>query len=67
MNRRLIKLVGRMSQSADNNEITTGDSEQTVPASELRATIAKMLKEALSDHNVGKGKQKSSNSEGRMY
>ena len=55
-----------MSQSADKNETTTGDSEQTVPTSELRATIAKMLREALSDHKVRKGKQKSSNSEGRM-
>ena len=67
MNRRLIKLVGSMLQSADKNETTTGNSEQTVPASELRATIAEMLKEALSDHKVRKGKQKSSNSEGRMY
>ena len=45
-----------MSQSADKNETIMGDSEQIVPASELRAIIAKMLKEALSDHKVGKGK-----------
>ena len=57
MNRWLIKLVeSSMSQSADKNETIMGDSEQIVPASELRAIIAKMLKEALSDHKVGKGK-----------
>ena len=55
-----------MSQSADKNETTMGDSEQTVPALELRAIIAEMLKEALSDHKVGKGKQKNSNSKGRI-
>ena len=55
-----------MSQSRDKNESATGGSEQTVPASELRVTIAKMLKEALSDHKVGRGKQKSSISERRM-
>ena len=55
-----------MLQSGDKNESATGGSEQTVPPSELRATIAEMLKEALSDHKVGKGKQKTSNSEGRM-
>ena len=55
-----------MPQSGDKNEPSMGSSEPTVPASELRATIAKMLKEALSDHKAGKGKQKSSNSEGKM-
>ena len=55
-----------MSQSGDKNESTTGGSEQTVPASELSATTAEMLKEALSDHKAGKGKQKSSNSEERV-
>ena len=42
-----------MSQSGDNNESATGGSEQTVPTSELSATAAEMLKEALSDHNAG--------------
>ena len=67
MNRWLIKLVGSsMSQSTNKNETTTENSEQTVPASELRVTITEMLKEALSGHKIGKGKQKNSNSEGRM-
>ena len=55
-----------MSQSGDKNESAMGSSEQTVPASELRATIAEMLKKDLSDHKVGKGKQKTSNLRGRM-
>ena len=60
-------LIGSsMSQSGEKNESTTGGSEQTIPASELRATISKMLKDALSNHKIGKGKQKSSDSEGRM-
>ena len=42
-----------MSQSGHKNEFTTGSSEQTVPASELSATTALMLKEALSDHKAG--------------
>ena len=42
-----------MSQSRDNNKFTTGGSEQTVPASELSATTAEMLKEAFSDHKAG--------------
>ena len=67
VNRRLIEFNwSSMLQSGDKNESATGGSEQTVPPSELRATIAEMLKEALSDHKVGKGKQKTSNSEGRM-
>ena len=45
VNRWLIKLVGSsMSQSTDKNETTTGDSQQTVPTSELRAIIAEVLK-----------------------
>ena len=55
-----------MSQSGDKNESFMGSSEPTVPTSELMVTIAKMLKEALSDHKARKGKQQSSNSEGRM-
>ena len=60
MNRWLKKLVGSSkSQSTDKNETTMGDSEQTVPTSELRVTIAaEMLKEALSDHKVGKGSRR---------
>ena len=55
-----------MLQSGDKNESATGSNEQTVPTSELRVTIAEMLKEALSDLKIGKGKQKTSNLEGRM-
>ena len=53
-----------MSQSGDKNKFSTGSSKPSFLASEL--TIAEMLKEALSDHKDNKGKQKSSNSEGRM-
>ena len=48
---------GSMSQSRDKNKSATGDSQQTVPASELRVTIAEMLKEALSDYKVEKGRR----------
>ena len=56
-----------MLQPGDKNEPSTINSEPRVPALELRATIAAMLKEALGNYKAGKGKQKSSNSEGRMY
>ena len=55
-----------MSQSGDKNKSSTGSSKPSFLTSELRVTIAKMLKEALSDHKDSKGKQKSFNSEGRM-
>ena len=41
-----------MSQSGHKSESTRGGSEQTGPASELSATTAEMLKEALSDHKA---------------
>ena len=55
-----------MSQSGDKNKSSMGSSKPSFLVLELRVTIVEMLKEALSDNKDSKGKQKSSNSEGRM-
>ena len=47
-----------MSQSRDKNESFMGNSEPSIPASKLGASIAEMLKEALSDHKAGKGNRR---------
>ena len=49
-----------------NNKPSTSGKEPIVPVTELRATIAKMLKEALGDHKDNKGKQKDPDPKGRM-
>ena len=56
-----------MTTPGDGNQPSTGSQEPRVPVSELRPTIAEMLKEALGDHKADKGKQKSPNQEGRFY
>ena len=57
-----------MTTPGDGNQLSTSRKEPTVPVSQLRVTIAEMLKEALGDHmKADKGKQKSPNQEGRFY
>ena len=56
-----------MTQPGDKGGSSTGEEEPRIPVSELRATITELLKEALGDNKADKGKQKSSNPEGRMY
>ena len=56
-----------MTQPGDKGGPSMGEEEPRIPVSEWRATITELLKEALGDHKADKGKQKSSNPEGRMY
>ena len=47
-----------MAQPGDRHDMSMSDKEPRVPISELRATIAQMLKEASGDHKADRGNRR---------